>query len=111
MDYNPWGHKELETTEYVPSATKYNKTILNMKSCDFTLCLCLCVLVTQCVQLFETPSTVALPVSSVHGILQARNLERISILFSRGPSQSRDQTRISCIACRFFTAGPPVKPQ
>ena len=41
--------------------------------------------------------------SSVHGILQARILEWVTILFSRGLSQPRDQTCASCIAGRFFT--------
>ena len=40
--------------------------------------------------------------SSVHEILQARTLERVSIPFSRGSSQPRDQTQVSCIAGRFF---------
>ena len=39
----------------------------------------------------------------VHGILQARILKWISILFSRGSSWPRDQTWISCMAGRFFT--------
>ena len=43
------------------------------------------------------------PDSSVHGILQGRILEWIAILFSRGSSWSRDQTKISCIVGRFFT--------
>ena len=42
------------------------------------------------------------PGSSVHGILQARILEWVAISFSRGSSQSRDQTQVSCIAGRFF---------
>ena len=41
--------------------------------------------------------------SSVHGILQARILEWVAISFSRGSSQSRDWTQVSCIAGRFFT--------
>ena len=41
--------------------------------------------------------------SSVHGLLQARILEWVVIPFSRGSSQPRDQTRVSCIAGRFFT--------
>ena len=41
--------------------------------------------------------------SSVHGILQARILEWVAISFSRGPSQPRDRTRVSCIAGRCFT--------
>ena len=39
------------------------------------------------------------PHSSVHGILQARILEWVAISFSRGSSRSRNQTRVSCIAC------------
>ena len=41
--------------------------------------------------------------SSVHGIVQARILEWVAIPFSRGCSQPRDQTWVSCIAGRFFT--------
>ena len=39
------------------------------------------------------------PGSSVHGISQARILECVAISFSRGSSQ----TRVSCIAGRFFS--------
>ena len=41
--------------------------------------------------------------SSVHGILQARILEWVSISFSRGSSKARDRTWVSCIVSRFFT--------
>ena len=41
--------------------------------------------------------------SSVHGILQARLLERVAISSFRGSSQPRDRTRVSCAAGRFFT--------
>ena len=40
--------------------------------------------------------------SSVHGILQARILEWVRMPFSRGSSQPRDQTQVSCIADRFW---------
>ena len=43
------------------------------------------------------------PGSSVHGILQARILESVAISFSRGSSQPRDQTCVSCMAAGFFT--------
>ena len=36
--------------------------------------------------------------SSVHGILQARILEWVAISSSRGSSQSRDRTHISCVS-------------
>ena len=45
----------------------------------------------------------SLPGSSVHGILQARILEWVSISFSRGSSWPRYWTRVSCTAGRFFT--------
>ena len=43
------------------------------------------------------------PGSSVHGILQARILERVATSFSRGSSWPRDQTRVPHISCRRFT--------
>ena len=51
------------------------------------------------------------PDSSVHGISQARILERVAISFPRESSWSRDWTLISCIAGGFVTAEPPGKPQ
>ena len=43
------------------------------------------------------------PGFSVHGVLQARILEWVAVPFSRGSSQPRDRTQVSCIAGRFFT--------
>ena len=40
---------------------------------------------------------------TVHRLLQARILEWVAFLFSRGSSQSRNRTRVSCIAGGFFT--------
>ena len=40
----------------------------------------------------------------VHGILQARIREWVAFPFSRGSSQPRDQTQVSCIAAGFFTS-------
>ena len=45
----------------------------------------------------------SLPGSSVHGIFQAIVLEWIAISFSRGSSQPRAQTQVSCIVDRWFT--------
>ena len=42
------------------------------------------------------------PASSFHGIFQARILEWVAIPFSRGSSQPRNQTQVSCITSRFF---------
>ena len=45
------------------------------------------------------PTDCSPPGSSVHGILQARILELVSISYSRGSSQLRDQAHISCVFC------------
>ena len=50
------------------------------------------------VQLSVTPWNCSLPVSSVLGIFQARTLEQSAISFSRGSSQPRDRTHVSCIS-------------
>ena len=41
---------------------------------------------------------------TVHGILQARILESAAVPYSRGSSQPRDQTQVSCIVGWFFTS-------
>ena len=58
------------------------------------------------------PLDCSLPVSSVHGIFQARILEWVAISSSRGSSLPRDQIHISCVSCiagRFFTTEPSGK--
>ena len=49
------------------------------------------------------PMDCSLPGSSVHEIFQARILEWVAIPFSRGSSQPRDWTQVSCITGEFFT--------
>ena len=51
--------------------------------------------------------------SSAHGTFQVRILKQVAICFSRGSSQPRDQTRVSCISCiagKLFTTVPPGTP-
>ena len=43
--------------------------------------------------------------ATVHGVLQARILEWVAISFSRGSSQPRNQTQVSCIIGGLFTNG------
>ena len=56
-----------------------------------------------------TPWTVAHQAPMFMGFPR-QELEWVAISFSRASSWSRDQTRISCIAGRFFTTEPPGKP-
>ena len=60
------------------------------------------VLVVQSCLILYKSMDCSLPGSSARGILQARILEWVTIPFSGGFSWPRDQTRVSCIAGRFF---------
>ena len=61
------------------------------------------VLITQsCLTLWD-PMGCSPPGFPVKGILQAGILEWVFIPFFRGSSWPRDQTRVSCIAGKFFT--------
>ena len=66
------------------------------------VCVCLSVCLSQSRPTLCNFMDCSLPGSSVHGILQARILEWVAIPSSRGSSQPRDQTQVSCIAGRFF---------
>ena len=72
-------------------------------------CMCACMYtlseseVTQSCLTLCDPMDGNLPGSAVHGIFQARILEWAAISFSRGSSQHRDRTRVSCIVDRRFT--------
>ena len=62
----------------------------------FMWCVCVCLVTQSCLTLCN-PMDCSLPDSSVHGIFQARILEWVTISHSRGSSQPRDQTCISCL--------------
>ena len=65
----------------------------------------MCVCAQSCPTL-GNPMDCSPPGSSVHGILQARMLERVAIYSSRECSWSRDQTHVSGTAGRFFITEP-----
>ena len=46
-----------------------------------------------------SPMDCSPPGSSIHGIFQARILERVAVPSSRGSSQPRDRTHISYVSC------------
>ena len=58
--------------------------------------------VQSCLTLCD-PMDYSLSGSSVHGILQARILEWVAMLSTRGSSQPRDPTQVSHVAGRFLT--------
>ena len=73
------------------------------RSLGFTVISLPCCVVAQLAQLFCSSMYCSLPGSSVHGISQARKLEWVALSLSRGSSQPRDQTHVSCVGRRFFT--------
>ena len=66
------------------------------------VCVCVCVWVhthaQSCLALCN-PMDCSPLASSVHGIFQVRILEWLAISYSRGSSQPRDQTCLSCVSC------------
>ena len=60
-------------------------------------------LVAQLCPTLWDPMDCSPPGSSVHGILQATVMEWVVIPFSRGSSQPKDQTSVSCIISCIFT--------
>ena len=78
----------------------------NSASTAFTpydLSMCVCAWSLSHVRLFATPWTVAHQAPLSMGILQARILEWVHFPSSRGSSQPREPTQVSCIAGGFFT--------
>ena len=64
---------------------------------------CACVVVTQlCLTLCDPVGCSPQP-RLLCGILQARILKWVAVLFSRGSSWPRNRTQVSCTAWRFFT--------
>ena len=64
-----------------------------------------CCLVTQSCLTFCDPMDCSSPGSCVHGISQARILEWVAISFSKGSSQPKDQTCVSCIGQQILYRG------
>ena len=90
---------------WVPSLFTWNYHNTVNRLCCAALCL-----VTQSCLLFATPWDVTCQAALSMGILQARILEWVAMSSSRGSSQPRDQTCVSCIAGGIFTTEALVIP-
>ena len=91
--------KTLEVTK-VTKERELDRIVLTEQT---ILCSCVCAHSLQLCLTLGDPMDCSLPVSSVHGILQARILEWVATPSSRGSSQPRDPTQVSCIAGGSFT--------
>ena len=99
-------------TMYINYIHTYIYVYTNTYICVYILYIgvCVCVLVTQLCLNFWDLLGHSLPGSSVHGILQARILERVAFSFSRGSSQPRDQTWVSYITGSLYHVSHQGRP-
>ena len=88
-----WGHKESDTTKWL------KWTELNWNSWKALF------LVYVKMKVVQSCPTLCDPMDCT---VQARILEWVAFLFSRGSSQPRDRTQVSCIASGFFTSWATV---
>ena len=73
-----------------------NDPIIIKQSLSLKIAVIVVVYLLTNVWLFCNSMDCSLPGSSVHGILHTRIVEWIAISFSKGSSQAKDQTCISC---------------
>ena len=86
---------------------KWTATCKRMKIRTFSNTMCVCLLTQLCPTLCD-PLDCSSPYSSFHGILQARLLEWVAISSSKGASQPRDQTHVSCISLHWQADSLPL---
>ena len=93
------GDAHREKISFLPSRTqpsvRVRKTVITHLGDSY---MCACSVAWPCPTLCD-PGDYSPPGSSVHGVSQARILEWVAISYSRGSSQPRDQTHISCVSC------------
>ena len=86
-----------DLSSVVTTLRKASQTPISIRFFFLHELMCMCFL--SCFshgQLFCDPVDQSLPISSVHGILQARILEWVAMSSSMGSSQPKDQTQVSC---------------
>ena len=103
-----WPRHQLEsfTHRMAPRKSFYqdhNQILLTAHDLITRVCVCVCVCVSQSWPTLCDPMYYnSLLGSSIHGILQARMLEWVAILFFRGSSQPKDWNQVSSIAGRLY---------
>ena len=105
-DATLWGLLVTSSSSRKSSLTTMSLTLIHMRGSRSSFCV---LSHFSHFWLFATLWTVELPDSSVHGIHQASILEWVATPSSRGSSQTRDRTCVSCITGGFFTTEPAEK--
>ena len=87
---------------FLCASVSSNGMVITSETCVVRVCVC--VYVSHSVMSDSLrPMNCSPPGSPVHGIFQARILERVAISFSRGSPQPRDRAQVSCTAGGFIT--------
>ena len=101
MDREAWHaaiHGVAENWTWLSDWTELNWTEYYYYNYSYCYCVLYAKSLQSCPTLCDTMDC-NLPGSSIYGILQARLLEWVAMTFSRGSSQPRDQTWVSCGSC------------
>ena len=98
-----WDRKDFQEDIEKPSSHPHRRLFKFSGFCSFywKLCVCVCVCAQLCLTLCN-PMDCSPPGSSVHGISQARILKWVAIPYSKGSSQLRDGTQVSCNGRQIF---------
>ena len=86
--------------KHIYKTSKYKKNHFWENICNTydRISMCVCPVAQSCLALCD-PMDYSPPGSIVHGIFQAGILEWLTIAYSKGSSQPRDWTHVSCISC------------
>ena len=100
-----WSTERAQFSTAVPDSRPHNQHFKSWTNWATEFCLIhrIHLFKAQSCPTLSDPKDCSSPGSSVHGILQARILERVAISFSRASSWPRDWTPVSCIAERLLT--------
>ena len=101
---NTWQSKPSYMKNWKNSGSKYMTPSICIHFESKYMLDLVCVLVAQACPTLCNPMDCSPPGSSVHGILQAWIQEWVAISLSRGSSQPRNQSWVSCFAGGCFTA-------
>ena len=102
-------HTHIHTCMYIYILFRFFSIVDYYKILNTAPCACMHALSFQSCPTLCNPVSRSLPGSFVRGVFLARILEWVALPSSRGSSQPRDRTCISCVCCtadRFFTAEP-----
>ena len=92
-----------------PPHTSHSTALQASSTLLYYSSICCCLLTKSCPTVWD-PLDCSMPSSSVHGVFQAKTLERIDISYTSGSSWPRDQTHVSWILLLLGHQESPLFP-